>query len=312
MPSSKHVVTLLWVSSFVAMAPFSALAAMATPLPAERAVHPAGPKSPLPQLDSQIKVAQSAGRVLNQFGPQGMIDMDATAQSWNSVLQRYVSEADDQGVARFDYAGLKSSSEDYQALQDYIEYLEAQDPDDYEEAEALAYWANLYNAVTVRLIVDHYPVSSIRKIKSGVFSIGPWGKKLMTVNGEALSLDDVEHGIMRKQYPSPLIHYMVNCASIGCPNLKNSLWRAETLSADQDAAARAFVNSSRGVNIGDDGLTVSTIFKWYKVDFGGSNAGVLDHIRNYADPELASAIDNGIRIDGHDYDWALNAPGTKE
>ena len=233
-------------------------------------------------------------------------------QAWDEVLSRYVSAPDEDGLARFDYRLLKADTEDYQTLAAYIAHLEAQDPDTLSDNEAVAYWANLYNAVTVRLIVDRFPVSSIRKIKSGPFSIGPWGKKLITVNGERLSLDNVEHDIMRKQFPSPLIHYMVNCASVGCPNLKAGVWRAETLDADRDAAARAFINSPRGALITEKGLTVSSIYKWFKIDFGGDKDGVLAHLRDYADADLVAAIDAGIRIKDYDYDWALNGGSDDE
>jgi len=111
---------------------------------------------------------------------------------------------------------------------------------------------------------------------------------------------------MRKKYPSPLIHYMVNCASIGCPNLKDGLWHADTLDADRQKAAEVFVASSRGVRITKKGLQVSSIYKWFQSDFGGNKDGVLKHIRQYAAPELAKAIDDGAKIRGFEYDWDLN------
>ena len=227
------------------------------------------------------------------------------ATRWDTALQGYVQPLDSQGVARFDYAGLTANQADRKLLKDYIAHLETKNPDTMSKNEALAYWANLYNAVTVDVIINNYPVSSIRKIRSG-FSIGPWGKSLVTVNGTAMSLNDIEHGTMRKKYPSPLIHYMVNCASIGCPNLKDGLWNPATLDADRKAAAIAFINSDRGVRITNKGLQVSSIFKWYQVDFGGSKEGLLAHIRQYARPELVKAIDNGAKIRGYEYNWDLN------
>ena len=238
--------------------------------------------------------------------------LPAAEQDWDNVLGRYVAPPDETGLARFDYAGLKASKKDHKILTDYIAHLEAKDPDEMTDNEAIAYWANLYNAVTVKLIVDHYPVKSIRKIKSGLISIGPWGKKLVTVNGERLTLDNIEHDILRKQYPSALIHYMVNCASVGCPNLKAGVWRAETLDADRETAAREFINSPRGAELGEKGLTVSSIYSWFKEDFGGNKDGVLAHLREYAEPELAGAIDEGVKIRDFDYDWALNGGSDNE
>jgi len=227
------------------------------------------------------------------------------SQRWDAALQGYVAPLDNQGLARFDYAGLKANQADRKLLKDYIAYLETKNPDTMSENEALAFWANLYNAVTVDVVVNNYPVSSIRKIRSG-FSIGPWKEDRVTINGTRMSLDDIEHGTMRKKFPSPLVHYMVNCASVGCPNLKDGLWHAETLDVDRKVAAEAFVNSPRGARITNKGLQVSSIFKWFQSDFGGNKDGVLKHLRQYAGPELAAAIDGGAKIRGFEYDWDLN------
>jgi len=234
------------------------------------------------------------------------VKADMKVSGWDGLLQKYVKAPDASGLARFDYAALKQSSANQAVLSDYIADLESRDPTTMSDNDAIAYWANLYNAVTVKLIVDNYPVTSIRKIKSGAFSIGPWKKKLITVNGAAMSLNDVEHETLRKQYPSPLIHYMVNCASIGCPNLMGGLWTAETLDADRDAAARAFINSPRGAKITDKGLVVSSIYNWFEEDFGGNKQGVLAHLSQYAEGNLKAAIDGGAKIADYDYDWSLN------
>lgn len=229
-----------------------------------------------------------------------------TQSPMNALLGQYVKAPDAMGVARFDYAGLKASQSDQTVLADYIKTLEAKDPSTLSAAEATAYWANLYNAVTIKVVIDNYPVKSIKEIRSGAFSAGPWKKKLTTVNGNPMTLDEIEHETLRKKYPSPLIHYMVNCASIGCPNLKNSLWEARTLDADREAAAREFVNSSRGAKVTSKGLVVSSIYDWFQEDFGGSKAGVLAHLSQYATGDLKAAIDGGAKIKSFDYDWALN------
>ena len=225
--------------------------------------------------------------------------------AWDTALQGYVAAPDAQGLARFDYAGLKANPANRKLLKDYIAHLETLNPDAMSKNQALAYWANLYNAVTVDVIIDNYPVTSIRKIRSG-FSIGPWKADRVTVNGQRLSLNNIEHDIMRKKFPSPLVHYMVNCASVGCPNLKDGLWHASTLDVDSKAAAESFVNSPRGARITSKGLQVSEIYKWFESDFGGSKDGVVRHIRQYAGPELAAAIDGGAKIRGYEYDWNLN------
>jgi len=232
--------------------------------------------------------------------------LSAAETKWDALLSNYVAAPDNQGVARFDYAGLTANMADRKIMDDYIAYLEAQTPSAMTAPDATAYWANLYNVLTVELIVENYPVKSIRKIKSGAFSIGPWDREVSEVEGESLTLNNIEHDILRKKFPSPLIHYMVNCASVGCPNLKDGVWRAETMDVEREQAARDFINSSRGVSIDGNDLKVSSIYKWFKQDFGSSKDNVLAHINDYANADLKAAIASGARIDGYDYDWALN------
>ncbi|MDB2439926.1 DUF547 domain-containing protein, partial [Hellea sp.] len=138
-------------------------------------------------------------------------------------------------------------------------------------------------------------MKSIKKL--GSFNSGPWKKDLVTVNGEKMSLNDIEHGTLRKKYTSPYIHYMVNCASIGCPNLHNKAWEADTLHAERKKAAAVYINSPRGAMVDkNNDLTVSSIYDWFQEDFGGNKAGVIEHLRTYATGDLATAISNGAKI----------------
>lgn len=226
---------------------------------------------------------------------------------WDRLLARHLSDHPD-GVARFDYDALAASDADTAALNGYIAALEAARPSAMDEDDAFAFWANLYNAVTVRLIVEEAPERSIREIRPRPWSIGPWGVDRVTVEGEALSLDDIEHDIMRPRYQAALVHYAVNCASIGCPNLKSTAWRGAMLAEELDAAARAYVNHPRGVTVTERGLVVSRIYRWFREDFGGTEAGIIAHLLQYAEPELAAAIEADPSIAGYAYDWALNHP----
>lgn len=230
----------------------------------------------------------------------------------DELLARHVREAAD-GVNRVDYAGWKASGADRRQLADYVAALASRRPSQMRRNEALAFWGNLYNAVTLTVILDNYPVDSIRNIRSEGLWLdpkawtGPWRAPRVTVEGRRVSLDDIEHEIMRPTFRDPRIHYVVNCASIGCPNLLPRAWRSETLDADMDAAARAFINHPRGAAVRPDGsLWVSSIFRWFIEDFGGSDDGIIAHLRRYAAPALAGAIDAGARIADHGYDWKLN------
>jgi len=224
---------------------------------------------------------------------------------WDQILNRYVVVHPD-GVNRFDYGALRNNRPDRTRLEKYIRSLEQIPVSTLEPNAQFAYWANLYNAVTVRLILDEAPYRSIRQIRPRPWSTGPWDVNRVVVEGRKLSLDDIEHEVMRQRFEASQVHYAVNCASIGCPNLMARAWRAETLEADLEAAARAYINHPRGVTVTEDGLVLSRIYAWFREDFGNSEAGVLAHLGRYAEPELAETLQSGIKIDRYVYDWTLN------
>ena len=226
---------------------------------------------------------------------------------WSRILSKYRHE-DGTGPAAFDYAGLKNHAQDLAALDAYIETLASTDifaianRDD-----QFAAWANLYNAITVRLVTEHYPVKSIREIKSSWFSIGPWKGEIVTVGDRQLSLDDIEHDILRRDWRESRVHYALNCASVGCPDLRAAAWRGNTLDRDLTEAATRYVNSARGVTVLPDGrLQLSKIYSWFQEDFGGDEAGVRAHLSLYASPGLKSEISAAPGVSGYVYDWSLN------
>lgn len=233
------------------------------------------------------------------------------AAAFDALLKRYVKTSPD-AINRVDYAGWHANAADRRALDAAIAGMAARRPSTLPRSDALAYWGNLYNAITLKVILDRYPVASIRDIKSdGWFDpkayTGPWRQKRVTVEGRSLSLDDIEHDIMRPTFKDPRVHYVVNCASLGCPNLMPRAYKAATLDADLDAAARAFVNHPRGVRVLSSGaLQVSSIYKWFIADFGGDDAGLLAHFRRYAGPELARHLAKSPAIAEDQYDWSLN------
>ena len=117
---------------------------------------------------------------------------------------------------------------------------------------------------------------------------------------------------MRPMFKDPRVHYSVNCASYGCPNLPVKAWRAETLDADLDQAARDFINHKRGVSIaGGNKLLISSIYKWFRDDFGPNDAAVLAHFRKYASPELRRQLEQVTALGEDHYDWSLNVIGAK-
>ena len=224
-------------------------------------------------------------------------------ETWNNFLSRYVRVSED-GVNRFDYRGVEP--EDRARLDAYIATLEQVTVTNLAAAEQLAYWINLYNAVTVRVILDHYPVDSIRDIRFEWPDQGPWKKKLATVEGAALSLDDIEHRIVRPIFADNRAHYALNCASIGCPNLQTRAYTGDNLEAMLESGAREYINHPRGARFDGGALIASSLFDWYEEDFGKNQRQVIEHLMQYAQPPLRERLEQTDAIDGFFYDWSLN------
>jgi len=233
-------------------------------------------------------------------------------RAFDELLARYLVQGSD-GINRVNYARWHADAADRARLADYLATLAVRRPSAMSRNEAFAFWANLYNATTLKVVLDNYPVRSIRDIKSSTSFLdlkgffGPLRSKLVTLEGRSLSLDDIEHEIMRPTFKDPRVHYAVNCAAVGCPNLASQAWHAETLDKDLDAAARAFINNPRGLRVdGDGSVHISSIYRWYKEDFGGTDAGIIAHLRGYAGREVLAKIPTNPQSLNDDYDWSLN------
>jgi hypothetical protein len=234
--------------------------------------------------------------------PQSTTRIDHTV--WGAFLQEYVVADHPSGVNRVKYGSV--SPEDRKSLDGYVASLEAARVSALNPAEQKAYWINLYNGLTVKVILEHYPVESIRDIKSGLFKAGPWDKKLLQLEGEKVTLNDIEHRILRPIWEDNRVHYAVNCASIGCPNLQPEAYTVDNMEDLLDKAAREYVNHQRGARIEGAKLTLSSIYDWFQVDFGSSEREVIEHLGRYADEPLAAKLkgfDGKIR---YEYDWSLN------
>jgi len=264
----------------LASAGFAADAA-AAPIGLERQL---APKSVL--VDPRFNVAADASSATVDHG------------AWARFLEVYVVASPD-GVNRVRYSAVTKA--DRAALDDYIAMLERTDVASLARNEQIAFWFNLYNAATIRLILQNPSVASIRDIKK------PWDTNVATVLGRPLTLNQIEHGVIRPIARDPRIHYAVNCASIGCPNLSLDAYSGSGLDGQLDAAARAYVNHPRGVNVAGGKVRVSKIYGWYRDDFGKDDAAVLAHLRAFADPALEARLKGVTKISGYDYDWRLNA-----
>lgn len=222
--------------------------------------------------------------------------------AWGQFLTQYTQPV--AGVVRVQYSNV--STADKQLLTAYLEQLSKTRISSFNRPEQRAFWINTYNALTVKTVIDAYPVASIKDIKFGkLFGSGPWDKKLMTVEGTALSLNDIEHRILRPIWKDPRTHYAVNCASIGCPNLQTTPFSAQNTEQLLNKAAKNYINSPRGVTVGKK-LVVSAIYKWFREDFGNNEQAIIQHLRQYAAPTLKQSLNGVTKIDRYQYDWSLN------
>ncbi len=244
--------------------------------------------------------------VANSFWDNSNTSNTATINhsDWQQILDRYLISNHPSGINRFDYEAV--SDEDRLLLETYLDKMQQLDPRDYNPDVQMAYWINLYNALTIEVVLNEYPVESITTISDNLVSFGPWDDQVATVQGQPLSLNDIEHRILRPIWNDNRIHYAVNCASIGCPNLSAQAFTSTNLDAQLETAAVAYVNHPRGVLLKDGELQVSSIYHWYKVDFGDTDASLLKHLQHYAKPSLRQQLESYQGEINHDYDWQLN------
>ncbi|KTD21484.1 DUF547 domain-containing protein [Legionella israelensis] len=228
-------------------------------------------------------------------------------QEWQTFLERNVF-TNKEGINMIDYANM--AQEDKKLLRNYLHRLSTINIDNYNRKEQLAYWINLYNALTVRTVAKYYPVTSIKdiKISPGLFSIGPWGANLIVVTNTALSLDEIENRIIRPIWNDPRVHYALNNASIGAANLSKKAYQGDTLDEQLNEAATNYINSLRGVQVIEGKLIVSKIYEWYAEDFGENKQDILEHIKQVAREPLRSQLKHINTIDSYVYNWHLNAP----
>ncbi len=216
--------------------------------------------------------------------------------AWTAQLQQYVGE---DGMV--DYRAWRA---DVEALDAYLNQLKTHHPNDslWSEAEALAYWINAYNAFTVKLILDHPEVSSIKEVKKGIPMINSvWEMKWITIDGQQYSLGNIEHKILRKQFDEPRIHFAINCASFSCPKLARQAYEAATIEEQLGSAAVAFINDPYRNKLSKDQLQLSKIFKWFRGDFTKTQK-LQAFLNQYAKEPVA--LDANITY--LDYNWQLN------
>ena len=218
--------------------------------------------------------------------------------AYDQLLKKHVSA---KGLV--DYKGFKA---DETAFNKYLALLSANPPTDQTpKNEQMAYWINAYNAYTIRLILDHYPVKSIKDIGSKIkipFVTTPWAAKFFSIGGNKMSLDNIEHGTLRKKYNDPRIHFSLVCASISCPRLRNEAYTAAKLDAQLDDQGRDFLNDPTKNKVGKDKAELSNYFNWYKGDWKDNGQSVAKWVNKYSTTKMTDDTD----VSYLDYNWNLN------
>ena len=236
------------------------------------------------------------------FWDQSDSDSKATVDHklWQEILDEYLDSRPDGALFRYN----KVTEGDGEKLDAYIRQLTAIDPRTYNKNEQKAYWINLYNALTVDLILEHYPVLSITKI-GPFFSFGPWDQTITRVASQDLTLNDIEHRILRPLWRDKRIHYAVNCASLGCPDLAAKAFTGSNTDELLEAQTQRFIQQEKGVSWVDGKLVLSRIYDWYGVDFGSSDELML-HIKQYSSDLQKIRLRKYTGIPHYQYNWNLN------
>lgn len=212
---------------------------------------------------------------------------------FTQLLQKHVIQK------KVDYSGFQKDSATFEQ---YLDQLNNTVPDTLDNNHRMAFYINAYNACTIQFILTKYPdINSIKELGS-LFS-SPWKKKVCQINQKAVTLDHIEHNILRKDYSDPRIHFAINCASKSCPPLLNEAYTGLKLDEQLNMQARLFINTPSETYIQGKSLHVSKIFKWFSEDFGD----IQKFINKYAEGQLKTQVSSqSYSIQYNSYDWSLN------
>ena len=235
------------------------------------------------------------------YGPVGFVSNSRSGTTvdhnvYAELLNKYVHQG------KVDYKGFKT---DESKLDQYLKVLENVDPESLSRNERFAFYINAYNAWTIKLILSGYPgVESIKDL-GNIFQ-SPWKKKICRIDGDVITLDDIEHNILRPEFKDPRVHFAINCAALSCPPLGSQPFLGSTLDQQLDEATRRFVNNPKRNYLDGETLYVSKIFDWFGKDF---NYDVAGFFLNYAEDHLKRELEvrkDKINVKYLHYDWSLN------
>lgn len=219
-------------------------------------------------------------------------------QLWDDLTKKNVSVD-----GKVNYKGF---IQDSLKLNSYLKLISngAPNPKTWSKNDQMAYWINAYNAYTVQLIIRNYPLKSIKEIGGKIpFINSSWDIKFITLGGEKMDLNNIEHGILRKDFEEPRVHFALNCASVSCPKLRNEAYTGAKLNAQLDDQAKAFINNPEKNKISNgQKIEISKLFNWFEGDFKKTSANVPEFLSKYSKIKVDAKAD----IDYLDYNWNLN------
>ena len=228
-------------------------------------------------------------------------EFDQSHALFDGTLKHFVHDA------RVDYAELKAHPQDLNRYLDQVALVAKPEFRQWNQKQQIAFLINAYNAFTLRLIIDHYPLKSIKDI--GSYVSGPWDQPVVHLFGETLTLDTIEHKMLRRDYREPRIHFALVCAAKGCPPLRNEAYVADRLDEQLDDQARKFLANTQKnrVDSREHVIYLSPIFKWYAADFEKKSGSVLAALKTYWPEKSQAALSSGgFKIRYTDYNWSLN------
>jgi hypothetical protein len=228
--------------------------------------------------------------------PQVLAVTAVDHSTYADLLTKHV----DQG--NVDYRDLKMEED---KLDQYLKVLEKTTTKNLSKDEQFAFYINAYNAWTIKLILSGYPrIKSIKDL--GSFLKSPWKKKICRIDGDVITLDHIEHKILRPRFKDPRVHFAINCAALSCPPLRSEPYHGSALDRQLDDAASAFINNQKRNYLSGNSLYVSKIFKWFSEDF---NDDIIGFFLKYAKEDMKKELEakkGNIKIKYLHYDWSLN------
>ena len=221
---------------------------------------------------------------------------------WQYFLDEYLESAHPSGINRVKYNAV--TKEDKAKLNEYLAYIGQFDPRQLAKDEQKAMWLNLYNALAVSLVLDDPSVSSIRQVRR---VSSPWKSPLIEITMQEISLDTIEHKILRPIWNDPRVLFGLNCASLGSGSLPAKVYTGDNVDNLLEQVTREFLGSPAGVTFNGNRAVVSSLFRWYRDDFVGGVTGIKRFIAKHSTPEMAARINKTRRL-SYQYEWALNRP----